>query len=147
MDAVRFYELTHRSKIIFAHTTIVGSVLFFPKCAIFFMYRELFELEEWIHVAVWIGVVFDFAIYFPSIPLSAIYEAPRAGHSWEELLLKLASSASQDHTLIYWGIVQGSCSVLLDLYIFILPLPTLYALHLPFWKKFQLLGLFGTAFL
>ncbi|RYP58942.1 hypothetical protein DL769_008747 [Monosporascus sp. CRB-8-3] len=111
------------------------------------MYRELFEVRRWMYGAVWIGLIFSFAIYFPSIPLSAIYEAPKPGQSWEELLLSLASSESSSHALVYWGIVQGTSSVVLDLYIFILPLPTLSKLHLPMGKKLQLLALFGTALL
>ncbi|KAI0003883.1 hypothetical protein F4779DRAFT_630576 [Xylariaceae sp. FL0662B] len=131
-------------RIIYAHTTIVGAVLFFPKCAIFLMYRQVFEVNELMRAAIWTGLVFNFAIYFPSIPLSAIYEAPKPGHTWDELLMSLASS--QDHTLIYWGIVQGSCSVALDLYIFLLPLPSLSRLQLPIRKKLQLIALFATTF-
>ncbi|KAH8200668.1 hypothetical protein TruAng_005132 [Truncatella angustata] len=129
--------------IIYAHTTIVGAVLFFPKCAIFFMYRQLFQIRRPVRIAIWAGLAFSFAIYFPSIPLSAIYEAPRAGHSWEEYLQSL--STRHDSTLTYWGIVQGTCSVVLDLYIFVLPLPLLSQLHLARKKKIQLLVLFGTA--
>ena len=44
-------------------------------------------------------MIFTFAIYFPSIPLSAVYETPKLGHTWGELLEKLASS--NDHTMIY----------------------------------------------
>lgn len=94
-------------------------------------------------IGTWIGLIFTFCIYFPSIPLSAVYEAPKPGHTWDELLEKLASST--DHTLVYWGIVQGSCSVLLDLYIFTLPLPTLLRLRLPLQKRLQLFALFATA--
>ncbi|KAJ8122587.1 hypothetical protein ONZ43_g1255 [Nemania bipapillata] len=43
-------------KTIFAHTTIVGSVLFFPKCAILFMYRDLFEIRTFMRIAI-CGVV------------------------------------------------------------------------------------------
>ena len=44
-------------------------------------------------------MIFTFAIYFPSIPLSAVYETQKLGHTWGELLEKLASS--NDHTMIY----------------------------------------------
>ncbi|PQE12417.1 integral membrane protein [Rutstroemia sp. NJR-2017a BVV2] len=95
--------------------------------------------------AIWIGLIFTFAIYFPSIPLSAVYEAPKPGHSWEEFLEALSTKKSDTHALIYWGIVQGSCSVLLDLYIFVLPLPTLIGLKMALRRRVQLVALFATA--
>lgn len=106
------------------------------------MYRQLFPKKS-MKIGTWIGFIFLFCIYFPSIPLSAIYEAPKPGHSWDELLQSLATST--DHTLVYWGIVQGSCSVLVDLYIFILPLHTLFQLKLSLRKRLQLVALFATA--
>ncbi|KAK0616094.1 hypothetical protein B0T17DRAFT_540195 [Bombardia bombarda] len=130
-------------KTIYAQVTLVGPVLFFSKCAIFLMFRQLFEVHRSIQICVWIGMVATFLIYFPSIPLSAIFEAPRRGQSWEDLLRSL--SAGNGLKLVYWGIVQGSCSVALDLYIFVMPLPILSRLHLPFAKKMQLLAVFGTA--
>jgi hypothetical protein len=142
---VKTHELIQSWKTIFAHTTIVGSVLFFPKCAILFMYRDLFEIRTAMRIAIWCGLLFTFGIYFPSIPLSAIYEAPRVGHTWEELLLSLATPHKNDHTLVYWGVAQGASSVLLDLYIFILPLPLLARLNLPLKSRIQLIAVFGTA--
>ena len=109
------------------------------------MYRQLFRLS--IGPAIWIGLIFTFAIYFPSIPLSAVYEAPRPGQSWEEFLEALSTKKSDTHALIYWGIVQGSCSVILDLYIFVLPLPTLMGLKMALRKRVQLIALFATAIL
>ncbi|KAI0547064.1 hypothetical protein F4679DRAFT_598018 [Xylaria curta] len=132
-------------KTIFAHTTIVGSVLFFPKCAILIMFLDIFEVRFLMRLAIWFGLLFTFGIYFPSIPLSAIYEAPKPGKSWEDLLLSLATSDENDHTLVYWGVAQGASSVFLDIFIFVLPLPLLARLRLPPKRKLQLIALFGTA--
>lgn len=129
-------------QIIFAHTTIVYFVLFFPKCAILLLYRQLFYINKTTRVGVWVGLVFCFLIYFPGITLQAVYTAPKPGDSWDELSLSLAQGSGRP--VILWGAVQGFCSVALDVYIFILPLPALSKLQLPFRKKAQVFALFAT---
>lgn len=96
-------------------------------------------------MCVWVGVVFGVAIYVPFIPSAAVFDAPKLGQTWEQELEYLASTG--DKSLIYWGPIQGSCSVLLDLFIFIMPLPVLKKLQLPMERKLQLFALFATALL
>lgn len=129
-------------QIIFAHTTIVYFVLFFPKCAILLLYRQLFYINKKTRAGVWVGLVFCFLIYFPGITMQAIYTAPKPGESWDELSLDLAQGSGRP--VIIWGAVQGFCSVALDVYIFILPLPALSKLQLPMRKKVQVFALFFT---
>ncbi|KAK3317337.1 hypothetical protein B0T19DRAFT_405038 [Cercophora scortea] len=132
-------------QIIYAQVTLVGPVLFLSKSAIFLLYRQLFASDaKALRIPIWVGLISTFLIYFPSIPLSAIFEAPRVGQSWEEFLLE-QSKLTGTAPLIYWGIVQGSLSVAIDLYIFILPLPILARLRLHRRKKIRLLAVFGTA--
>ncbi|KAK3689097.1 hypothetical protein B0T22DRAFT_377891 [Podospora appendiculata] len=132
-------------KIIYAQVTLVGPVLFLSKSAIFLLYRQLFASDaKKLRIPIWVGLISTFLIYFPSIPLSAIFEAPRVGQSWEDFLLE-QSTLTGTAPLIYWGIVQGSLSVAIDLYIFILPLPILAKLRLHRRKKIRLLAVFGTA--
>lgn len=109
------------------------------------MYHQLFRIHRWIRVCVWVGILFGIAIYVPSIPLAAILSAPKVGQTWEEELEYLASTG--DKSFIYWGPIQGSCSVLLDLFIFVMPLPVLKNLQLPTKRKLQLFALFATALL
>lgn len=137
--------LIHPWQTIFAHTTIVGLVLLFPKCAILLMYRQLFSIHRWIRVSVWVGIVFGIAIYVPSIPFTAIFDAPKVGQTWEDELEYLATSS--DNGLIYWGLVQSSGSVVLDLFIFFVPMPVLNKLQLPLKRKLELFALFATALL
>lgn len=117
----------------------------FPKWAILLMYRQLFSVHRGISLSVWVGVAFCFAIYFPSIPLAAIYQAPKAGQSWDNFLENYP--VVNQKAMEIWGIVQGSSSVALDIYIFVTPLPILLKLHMPLKKKIQLVALFATAFL
>ena len=125
---------------------LVGPVLLFSKSAIFLMYRQFFWVYQPVRVAVYVGLVFAFLIYIPSIPFAAVYSAPRGGQTWEELImLQATSDATQTGTA--WGIVQGSCSVLLDIFIFVIPLPILAKLNLKASKRLQILAIFATALL
>lgn len=89
--------------------------------------------------AVYIGLIATFCIYFPSIPLSVYYVTPLGGKSWEEL------TTSHVDVIIYWAIIQGALSIALDIYIFVLPLPTLAKLQMSPKARRQLIGVFATA--
>jgi len=91
-------------------------------------------------VAVYIGLVLNFFIYWPSVPLEIAFAAPRPGQTWTTLL-----TSGLPEKLIYWGLVQGSLAVFIDLYIFVLPLPVLSKLHLSMRKRIGLCAIFLTA--
>lgn len=96
-------------------------------------------------VGTWVGLVTCFLVYFTGVPLAAIYEAPKPGEDWDDLSQELATTGGRE--IILWGAFQGFCSVALDIYIFLLPLPALAKLHMPFSKKAQLFALFATGLL
>ncbi|KAK3689478.1 hypothetical protein B0T22DRAFT_513889 [Podospora appendiculata] len=124
---------------------MTGPMLIFSKSAIFLTYYQIFEIRESTRVTVCIGLVATFCIYFPSVPLSIIIKGPRKDRTWQQTLDDQTSGVANN--LMYWSIIQGALSVALDLYIFILPLPILVKLYLPFGKKIQLFCLFGVALL
>ncbi|KAI5921810.1 hypothetical protein F4810DRAFT_325326 [Camillea tinctor] len=127
-------------KFLFVNTILVGPALYFSKSSIFLMYRQFFSVKREMRIAIIIGLIATFLIYIPSIPLAAIFSAPRVGHSWEELIITRSIEL-----LIPWGIVQGTVSLALDIYIFILPIPILSKLNITFSKRLQLLAVFATA--
>lgn len=104
------------------------------------MFLQIFSVSPAMRMAIYFGLLMTFLIYFPSLPLSSYYLTPRPGQTWEDLL----TNGAPQH-LVYWGVVQGSLSIALDIYILILPIPVLSRLHLPFRKKLQLVALFATA--
>ncbi|KAI0837145.1 hypothetical protein F5Y06DRAFT_304868 [Hypoxylon sp. FL0890] len=113
------------------------------KAAVLLMYLQLFSVSRRMRVAVWIGLAFNFLVYIPSIPMAAIYETPRPGHSWEEMIA--IDKQSQQGVLVPYAITTGAASVLLDLYIFLLPLPIIARLNLSRSKKIQVALVFMTA--
>ena len=91
-------------------------------------------------IAVYIGLVVTFLACFPYIPLAIRYSSPQGGESWEDLLI-----SDDPVKMVYWGIVQGSLAVALDIYIFVLPLPTLLTLQMSLKTRVQLVAVFATA--
>ncbi|KAI2471076.1 hypothetical protein F4781DRAFT_141846 [Annulohypoxylon bovei var. microspora] len=133
-----------KAQIIFLITALF-SFIGLCKAAILLMYLQLFSISRGMRIAIWIGLVFDFLIYIPSIPMAAIYEAPRIGQSWDDMLILITQR--QDSILVPYGVATGVASVLLDFYIFILPLPIIARLNLSRSKKIQISLVFMTALL
>lgn len=91
-------------------------------------------------IAIRFGIVFAALLYFTNIPISAILSAPRVGDSWASVLF-----SGRPQKDLVWGVVQSALSIVLDLFIFILPIPLVLKLHLSRRKKFQILTVFATA--
>jgi hypothetical protein len=119
-------------------------VFFFPKAAIFLLYRQLFAVGKRFRMAIDAGLLVTFLLYLSEIPLAVIYAAPRPGHSWDSLLVTLEAN---EHPFALGGTIQSVFGTVLDLYIFFLPLPTLYRLQMPSRRRWQLIGIFSTALL
>lgn len=87
-----------------------------------------------------IGLAFNVVTYLTFVPVGAIYEAPRAGLPGESLFAHPGAYA-----LMPWGIFIGVASVLIDVYIFVLPLPTVLKLNMSTSKQRQLVAVFSIA--
>ncbi|KAI0970123.1 hypothetical protein F4678DRAFT_462925 [Xylaria arbuscula] len=131
-------------KLSFSQTVLWSPVYFFAKAAILLLYRRLFAIQKSTHIAINFGILITFLVYFSNIPLAAVYLAPRAGKSWDSLLITLQSNTVG---FSIGGIVQTSIGTLIDLYIFILPIPILFHLNMSAKRRMQLAGIFSTALL
>ncbi|KAF3760404.1 hypothetical protein M406DRAFT_283563, partial [Cryphonectria parasitica EP155] len=127
-------------KRLYVQETFFAPVYFTSKTAIFLLYRQLFAVKKWMRYAIIGGIIFTFLLYFPNIPLAAIYSAPRVGEPWSSIL-----TSNGPFKMITYSIVMASGSTLLDIYIFLLPLPIVARLHMPLGRRLQLIGVFGTA--
>ncbi|KAK7995806.1 hypothetical protein PG991_015273 [Apiospora marii] len=124
-----------------------GFVQFFPRAAIFLLYRQLFQVHSRsVRVAIRTGLVFTLLISAPIVVLAVIYLAPRPGEAWEQVLVRQSGSTTgYAYSLI--APVQRAGSVALDGFAFILPLPIITRLNLARGKRLQLRLLFSTALL
>ncbi|KAK3940296.1 hypothetical protein QBC46DRAFT_354284 [Diplogelasinospora grovesii] len=130
------------AKIIFSQSMMLIPGLFFSKAAIFLLFQQIFEIENFMRPAIIIGMVFNLLIHLTGFGVEAYYQAPSPGQGWDDLML-----SGKPNRAIYWGVVQSACSIVLDLYIFILPLPTIFRLNLPPLKRFQVVAVFSAAFM
>lgn len=115
-------------------------MLFFSKTSIFLLFHQIFEVQAPMRMAIRIGIVCCGFLYFISIPVSAVLSAPRLGETWMSVL-----TSRRPEKELLWGIIQSSLSILLDLFIFALPIPVILRLHLSTEKKLQLVAVFTTA--
>ncbi|KAI7775502.1 hypothetical protein LA080_006745 [Diaporthe eres] len=127
-------------KLDFVYNIFMGPAVYFSKSSIFLLYQQFFSVKKSMEIAIYIGLAATFLAYFPYIPLVIRYLSPLGRESWEDLIM-----ADDRAKMIYWGIVSGSLAVVLDIYIFVLPLPTLATLHMSLKTRVQLIAVFATA--
>ena len=90
-------------------------------------------------IAIWVGLALDTLIYWPGFAVSTYYQTPRIGETWLDTL------DGRNVVALSWWQAQSALIVLLDIYIFVLPLPTLTRLQLPTKKRVSLVAMFSVA--
>ncbi|KAL6875001.1 hypothetical protein J3F83DRAFT_535429 [Trichoderma novae-zelandiae] len=128
-------------KILFVQGVLLGPVIFFLKTAIWLLYLQLFSAHRTIRIIVYAGIVVTALTYWTSVPLELAYGCPRPGETWTDLL----TNGHPGH-IIYYGPVQGSLAVIIDVWIFVLPLPVLWKLNMSRRRRIALCAVFFTAF-
>ncbi|KAL9118742.1 MAG: hypothetical protein Q9187_004710 [Circinaria calcarea] len=129
------------SKRIFVLGMTFGPGIWFAKAAILMLYLRVFQVKRIIRFLIYFGLTFMFVLYWISVPLFSYYCTPRAGEAWDLTLL------GKCHVNAKLALVQGVFGVVADIYIFILPLPTIYNLNLAYKKKVGLAAIFMTGIL
>ncbi|KAI0542088.1 hypothetical protein GGR58DRAFT_497444 [Xylaria digitata] len=126
----------------FVEGLLSGPALFFPKAAIFLFYLQIFSINRSIKIGSKIGLVMAFIAYFPTSLTTAYFTAPHVGQTWDDVVTSTLPVKG-----VPVGIAAAAASIIVDIYIFVLPLPAISALKIPPSKKIQLVALFTTAFL
>jgi hypothetical protein len=126
--------------VLYAQGVVAGMMFFFSKMSVFLLYMSIFSIDQPMKIATYGGMAFTTALNWIAIPLESYYSAPHVGYTWESLLV----TQQPNHNITY-GIVHGALSVVLDVYIFILPLPIIFSLQMSTRKRLQVFGVFLTA--
>lgn len=131
-------------KVLFIQDMMYLPGLFFSKTSLLLLLRSIFStrtkraMRYWI----WFGFAAATAVCLPGIPINIALGTPSPGESWYGFVED--KKMGRD---IYWGLVQSVLGIILDLYIFILPLPVVYRLQMSKKKRIQVTAVFSTAFL
>ena len=127
----------------FAEDMVLGPGAFFAKIALLLLYLRLFGLKTAVRYTIYFGLIFAVCLYWINIPFLAYYCAPAPGKKWDLQDLDL-SKCGKSRIL---GVVQGSLNVVLDLFIFILPIPVVMSLQMNARKRVAVLTVFLTGVL
>ncbi|KAI0169802.1 hypothetical protein GGR52DRAFT_551635 [Hypoxylon sp. FL1284] len=125
---------------LYAQMMTYAMALLFSKAAIFLLYLQIFGIKASMHIAVYIGLAFNALLYTTFIPTASIFSAPRPGRPWVSI-----ATEDNSHILASCGVVIGVSSVILDVYILVLPLPIIYHLATSSSRRLQLAAVFGAA--
>ncbi|KAJ4861648.1 hypothetical protein T069G_02602 [Trichoderma breve] len=127
-------------KLIFSFGMLLGPAIFFAKAAILLLYLQIFSANRTIRITVYILMVVLTLTYWTNSILEIAFACPRPGETWIDLL-----TSGNPGKIIYFGPVQGSLAVVIDIAIFILPLPVLWKLNMPLRRRIALCAVFFTA--
>ncbi|ROW08681.1 hypothetical protein VPNG_06444 [Cytospora leucostoma] len=130
------------AKILFLQSILTTFALFFSKASILLLFNQLFGVKRPVCLAVRFGIIFAGVLYFTGIPITAYMSTPHGGDTWAS---GLNSERSQKELI--WGIVVAAVGTLLDIFIFVLPLPVILRLQMTTRRKVSTAAVFGTALL
>ncbi|KAH8742762.1 hypothetical protein F5883DRAFT_441856, partial [Diaporthe sp. PMI_573] len=110
-------------KLLFIQAMIYAATTYFAKSSILLLYLQFFSVHRNTRIAIWIGLISVGVLYWAAFPIEAPFMTPSKGQTWGELAL-----SGKPDKMYYWGIVQGPLSVIIDIYIFVVPIPVLLTL-------------------
>lgn len=120
-------------------------VMLFAKTATLLLFYPLFTVSTRLRLAIRIGLGVNFALYVTSLVLHTYYSTPHNGMTWDDLLFESIKAPVLFE--LYWGLITGTIGTVLDIYIFVLPLPVTLRLNLSKSSRIQVIAIFSTALL
>lgn len=131
-------------KLVFSQQMVFVPAYFFSKASILLLFYQLFDVEPKTHYAIWAGMFVNFAICATSLGVEAYYQAPNPfnGETWDDVMI-----TAKPHLATPWGIAQSVLSTVLDVLIFVLPIPVIARLNLSTRKRVKILAVFSTGIL
>jgi hypothetical protein len=106
------------------------------------MYLDLFSPLTWLRVGCYIGLFVNWGFYLAVIAASLYYNAPSPGQTWLEGSQNARYSGSFNMTM---PIASGS--LILDVYILLLPVWVVWHLHLGVKRRLGVIAIFATGLL
>lgn len=111
------------------------------KLSFFFFYFQLFRPVAWLRYSIYFGAFVNVAFYLSIIVATLYYSAPGPGESWQEAYVSPKQAFQLKMTLYI-----ASGSLIIDVYIFLLPIFGIWNLQLSRSRKFGVGIVFATGF-
>ncbi|KAL8825470.1 MAG: hypothetical protein Q9170_007775, partial [Blastenia crenularia] len=120
-------------------TIVITPALGLIKSCLFIQYYMVFHPLRWVRIAVWIGLSISTVFYVVVSIAALLLESPWPGESFLDDILST-------HYLFFanFSIPVGVVGMLVDWYLFIIPVPAVWGLHMSSTKKLGLLVIFMT---
>lgn len=134
-----------RNQLSYAYETMTSFGLFLAKTATLLLFHQIFQVSKQMRIAILFGIIVNAILYGTSIAVLGYYSLPHVGQSWDDVVVDAV--LHPDIFAFKWGVGQSTVGAALDIYIFILPLPTIAKLNLSARKRIQLMAVFFTAVL
>lgn len=122
--------------------SLCGPCFWFIKLALFTFYLRLFKVLRWLRYCVYLGILVTGVCYLATTILFPIFCAPRDGQ--DQMAYLAAIAAEKCIKARYTATALGCINIISDVYIFMLPLPPVWALKLPFRKRLGIAMMFST---
>ncbi|KXX74937.1 hypothetical protein MMYC01_208506 [Madurella mycetomatis] len=125
-----------------ARSIFMTTALCSAKASIFMLLSQIFTIQRHMKLAIWAGLIATTLLYLMNIIFIFYYFTPSPGQTWDDVVL----TAKVDGSLV-WTVASSVLNLVLNLYIFFLPLPIVARLSWPLEKRLKVAALFSTAFL
>ncbi|MCJ1242111.1 hypothetical protein MMC14_010118, partial [Varicellaria rhodocarpa] len=131
------------SKYVLLTNIVAGITFFFIKLSILLLYLRIFSLNLRTRYFIYFGVSAIFVFTVVSTILYGVLCVPHKHESWQETSASPRCSSSQEGL----ETANGVFNAVSDIYILLLPLPSIWRLQLPMRKKTGLIATFLTGLL
>ena len=121
-------------------TVINGPILWVTKFTFSLLYLQIFRPMRWLRICIYLGATL-FTVFYWSLSIALfILSSPRSGETWAENLL----SPRLDIT-IKLAVPVAAGGLIVDVWLFILPVVAIYKLQLHSTHRVGLVTIFSTA--
>ena len=116
--------------------------IFFTKLSLFMLYMRIFSFDRKMRYMIYFGIAANLVFTIIITAMQAAYTIPWRGETW----LDPRHLTRVEHSTVL-AVPVGIFGVISDIYILILPIPTILKLNLPLQKKMGVIAIFMIGFL
>ncbi|KAI9688928.1 MAG: hypothetical protein M1820_010209 [Bogoriella megaspora] len=129
-------------KRLFAQNLLAWPAITLSKLAILLLYLRIFKVRPSMRYAIYAGIAWIFATYLPSMVVAIYFCGAHSGEPWSYPV----GERCAEHGPTKWFVTSAAMSIILDLYILVLPISVVRRLNMSRKRRVGVLLIFFTAF-